>query len=292
MRQYTKVISTTRVDAHGDILQRDDLERMAARMAREYTLVGYGHDIRHPPIGRIVSTRLIKQEDGEYVLEGTFEIWDKNDDISSSIGDGRKIKLDIPDYNKPTILYNPLSLNQNDLQILSGIAKLGFQLKDDRIEKAYDPAISSIIFYGSIMALGAFITGVFNQLGQEAIKAVIKKLKELYSSSLSGERLVIFKFPIIYDGSRHELDVVLEKSSDVEELSKCSSKHIEELVKSAFASEPRTIKVVIGCTDGEFHILYSVRDDGAPSIIAPILEDELIQGDLSSEGTAKRTPHR
>jgi hypothetical protein len=74
MRQYTGVISTTCVDAHGDIIQKDELEHMAARMAGKYTLIGYKHDPRHPPLGRIISTRLIKQEDGEYILEGTFEV--------------------------------------------------------------------------------------------------------------------------------------------------------------------------------------------------------------------------
>ena len=141
MRQYTGVISTTRVDAHGDILQKVELERIGARMAGKYTLIGYRHDPRHPPIGRVISTRLIKQEDGEYELEGTFEIWDKNDNSNSILGDGRKIKLDSHDYSKPTISYNPLFLNQNDQQILFEIAKLGFQLKDDRIEKAYDRSL-------------------------------------------------------------------------------------------------------------------------------------------------------
>ena len=81
MRRYTGVISTTRVDAHGDFIQKDELERIAAQMARKYTLMNYGHDPRYPPLGRIVSTRLVKQEDGEYALEGTFEIWERNDAI-------------------------------------------------------------------------------------------------------------------------------------------------------------------------------------------------------------------
>jgi hypothetical protein len=103
---------------------------------------------------------------------------------------------------------------------------------------------------------------------------------------------VIFKSPIDYNGLKCELDIILEKSSDVEKLSKCSSKYIEELVKSAFAGEPRTMQVVIGCNDRELHMLYSIRDDGVPSKISPISEDELTQGGLSQGRTAKRTPHR
>jgi len=298
MRQAVGVISTTRVDAHGDILQKDELERMGARMAGKYTLIGYGHDPRHPPIGRVISTRLIRQEDGEYELVGTFEIWDKNDNSNNILGDGRRIELDSHDYSKPTISYNPLFLNQNDPQILSEIAKLGFQLKDDRIEKAYESIISTIIIYGSFIylgnkALGAFIDGFFNQLGQKTAIEAINGLKKLYLKPLlREERLVTFRCPIIHNGVRHELEVILEKSSDIEELSKCNLSTIEELVENALVSEPRISQVVIGCTEGKLRILYTVRYDGFPSVIAPISDDELTQGALSPEGTAERKPHR
>lgn len=129
-------------------------------------------------------------------------------------------------------------------------------------------------------------------MGKKTAMEAINGLKNLYSKPLPRERLVTFRCPIIHDGVRRELEVILEKLSDIEELSKCNLKHVEELVENALVSEPRTSQIVIGCTDGELCILYTIRYDGFPSVMAAISDDELTQGALSPEGTAERKPHR
>lgn len=286
-------ISSTREDLHGDVVQLDELKQMAARLEGRCILLGYRHDLRHPPIGRMVSTRLMEQEGGEHILQGTFEIWDEVDKISAPPENGRKIDVELHDYCEPTIQYNPLSLNQEDQDILIGITKLGFQLKDDRIEKALDSIVTSIVIYGSIClvgkAVGGFIDGFFNQLGGEASKEFIKRLRDLFSTKPSYERLVILRCPIIHKEIKCELNIILDKSMDLEQLLDFSLRHMEELVGTAIASEPRTKIIVIGCTNGEFRTLYSVRDDGFPSELEPVTEEELSHGGLSVEGSAKRT---
>jgi hypothetical protein len=146
MKLYNKVIHSTRIDAHGDVISKEELENMAKWMANRCILVSYQHDPRHPPLGRLVSTRIIESEDGESELVGTLEIWERYDDLSSLGRCGLKIGNNGNSYGKLTVLYDHSFLNPEDQQLILEITGMGFE-SDQVIKKAFEP-LSTIVIYG------------------------------------------------------------------------------------------------------------------------------------------------
>ena len=295
MKQYNKVIHSTRIDAHDDVISKEELENMAIRMANRCILVSYQHDPRHPPLGRLVSTRIIESEDGESELVGTLEIWDNNDNLSSLGRSDLKIENNGKDYNKPTVLYDHSFLNPEDQQLISEITGMGFE-SDQVIKKALEP-LSTIVICGFATyllgrAVNGFIDGFSKQLGQDTAVKLENVLKNLLSKPRAVERLVIFRVPIIEDGSQKEIrfiEIILEKPSDIEcFFNNHNLSDIDSQIMGAVKGEPRTLEIVIGWKDGKPNILYTIRNDGIPSAIAPISDSELNSMDLSIEGSAQR----
>jgi hypothetical protein len=295
MKRYNKVIHSTRIDAHDDVISKEELENMAIRMAGRCILVSYQHDPRHPPLGRLVSTRIIESEDGEYELVGTLEIWEKNNNLSSLGRYDLKIENNRNDYERLTVLYDHSFLNPEDQQLISEITGMGFE-SDQVIKKALDPlSVIVICGYATYLlnrAVNGFIDGFTKQLGQDTEVKLGNALKNLLSKPRVSERLVIFRVPIIEDSPEKDIkfiEIILEKPHDIGYLFNHNLNDIESQIIDVVEGEPRTLKIVVEWKDGKPNIQFTIRNDGVPSAIAPISEKELNSMDLSIEGSAQRT---
>lgn len=290
MKQYEKVIHSTRIDAHDDVISKEELENMAAGMAGKCILISYQHDPRHPPIGRIAATRLIQSEDGEYDLLGTLEIWESDDNMGRFDRSDLRIQKDIDDY-KPTLLYDRSFLNPEDKQLISEITAMGFE-SDQIIKKALEP-LSSIVIYGVAIyllgrAAGGFVDGFSKQLGQDTAVKLEKAIKDLLKRRKDGTRLVVLKVPIIEGDSVREIELILENTSDIEYFFNHDLDYLSKMILEVVRSEPETVEIVIKWKGRKPSILYTIRNNGIPSAIEPISENELDSMSLSIEGSAQR----
>lgn len=87
MRTLPALFVTTRVDAHGESANRDDLEEMARDIARTFVPIGVEHDPRIPPLGRIATAAVERLEDGYWGLKGTIEAFEEGDTPPSGVSE-------------------------------------------------------------------------------------------------------------------------------------------------------------------------------------------------------------
>jgi len=71
------------------------------------------HDPRNPPLGRTKSTRIKKLEDGEYAIEGIFEMFESWEEIQLDLNNPREIRILEHNYNYLDITYEKVRSNQN-----------------------------------------------------------------------------------------------------------------------------------------------------------------------------------
>ena len=51
------------------------------------------HDIRRPPIGRVVSAEVVVLNDGTHLLQGEAEIFEENDHLDSLPQNGKSVSI-------------------------------------------------------------------------------------------------------------------------------------------------------------------------------------------------------
>ncbi|PSO50582.1 MAG: hypothetical protein BRC33_02810 [Cyanobacteria bacterium SW_9_44_58] len=65
-----------------ELITYEALLSMKKQLDHTYLPLTIEHDIRNPPVGRIVSAEIVKLEDGNYLLEGEAEVFESTDDLS------------------------------------------------------------------------------------------------------------------------------------------------------------------------------------------------------------------
>lgn len=54
------IMTTTHVDLHGDRMSLSVLESLASQIKERYLPININHDIRIPPVGRVVDAEVVK----------------------------------------------------------------------------------------------------------------------------------------------------------------------------------------------------------------------------------------
>jgi hypothetical protein len=90
MRKVKATIITSHSDLHGERCDPHSLEPVAVEMNRKYLPLNVEHDLRKPPVGRIIASEVIQLEDGERAIESTVEIFEEGDSADLMAGDGQR----------------------------------------------------------------------------------------------------------------------------------------------------------------------------------------------------------
>ncbi len=106
MRILEGTMATTHVDMDGERLAVEGLQSLAASVNGNYLPFTDEHDIRNAPIGRVASATIVRLDDGEFALNGTFEVFEQGDTIFSLAGDGRKIRIESSDISTFNVEYD------------------------------------------------------------------------------------------------------------------------------------------------------------------------------------------
>ncbi|MFM8294731.1 MAG: hypothetical protein ACKN9E_09325, partial [Microcystaceae cyanobacterium] len=71
----------------------------ARQYSQEYMPLTIEHDIRNPPVGRVVSAEVIVLNDGTHLLQGEAEIFEEFDHLGSLPQNGKSIKIHAEEVN-------------------------------------------------------------------------------------------------------------------------------------------------------------------------------------------------
>ena len=106
MKYSSGILATTHIDQQNEEISLSALESMVEQSNSYYIPITVEHDPRNPPLGRTKSTRIKKLEDGEYAIEGIFEMFESGEEIQLDLNNPREIRILEHNYNYLDITYD------------------------------------------------------------------------------------------------------------------------------------------------------------------------------------------
>ncbi len=193
MRRIERLIASTKVDLHRDMLTLGALESMV-QQAKEHFLPAYlEHDYRNAPVGRTVDAYLQEGKDGETYLFAVMEMFDKED-----IGTNEEITRTIvlPEYqvNSLQIIYDRTYQEHNYQELISQMqAVLDPSAKaSEKLKKAFEP-LSFLTIAGAFI-LGAIASGFFNKIGSDGWDKLSRMLQSLIKKRVTDNKEFVITF--------------------------------------------------------------------------------------------------
>ena len=261
-------MSSTHVDLHGDQVTKEALEALAAQVGQTYIPVAWQHDLRYPPLGRVVGARLVELPDGEVAVEGDQEFWDAEDDSQTAAGDGRRVPVQINDAPGLTVGFDRTFDGEalNDLREIARV--IGTSEPEFHVKKAIEP-ISTLVIAGGAFALGSIASGFFSKIGSDVYDELKRRLKGLYRTPRSDEELLDFSLGVAGENGAYEVHVLVVGPNDdqIDSVLDTRFAGLDELVAEIVDREPDLARVVTIWKDGTVALAYAERSDAFPVIV-------------------------
>ena len=261
------IMATTHVDAHGDKMSLEALQSMARQVKERYIPININHDIRYPPVGRIVSAEIIKLSDGEYALLGTAEVFDESDTLESLVGDGRRIKVIDEDIETISVFYDRTFLHEREgEELIRELTKISSEKPVVTFKKALEP-ISVLVIAAGVFILGSIAEGFFKKLGSDLYDKLRDTLTKYFKKKLPREQIIDFCFSVKYNERIFEVHILVDNPSEKElnELFTFQFCGVDRLLTSLPLNKELDIaKLVLEYKNKKLSILYAVRSDCVP----------------------------
>ena len=268
MKYSSGILTTTHIDKQNEKMSLSALESMVEQSNRYYIPITVEHDPRIAPIGRIKSTQIKKLEDGEYGVEGIFEMFESGEEIQLDLNDPREMRID-EHYDKYLDIKYDISYNNPDDQKL--IADINNILKSEvepqyHTKKSIEPI--SILTIGGVFILGGITSGFLNKIGADAWDSLKENLKELFRKKKveENEKLLCFEFTIENDGYRINTEIILTNPNDddIDDFFENGLKNIDKILPNYFDSNTGLKRIVMEYSDETIDVKFGVRKDGVP----------------------------
>ena len=272
MRRVQGIATTTHVDLHGEAMTLSALEDFVRQVREGYIPVGVEHDIRNPPIGRIVSGEVVRLPDGEHGLLVTEELYESTDTASGLAGDGRRMVTSCREIQGLAVMYDRTFDSEAGRTLLANLASLtdGQEPPRPYLKKALEPSPTLLISAGMFL-LGAVASGFLSRVGADAYDSLKAALRRYLSTEKPSERIFDFCIYVRAPNSEMEVHILLTNPSP-DELAAAldgSLASMDELLAQLPVDEVDIARVVYQAgTDGP-HLLYTVRGDAVPGQLRP-----------------------
>lgn len=259
------IIATTALDAHNEKMSLDCLNGMVEQISTHTILMNIEHDPRIPPVGRIISGKIVNFENKEYGVEAEIELFDEE----SNLGDvfkNRPLRCDDNfKLNSIRIGYDRNFDNENDRKTISDISDILKSKPQYQVKKALEPL--SILEIGGAFILGCIASGFFSQIGADGYNLLKEKIKKLFSKEKFGEkeRLLEFSFSII-EGDRTincKLILTNPESSEIDSIFDSGLKAFDKIVEAHFVMEREYKLIVFEYKNNRIEPKYAVTNDGS-----------------------------
>lgn len=260
-------MATTHVDLHNECLTREALEDAVEQLKHNYLPINYNHDIRYPPLGRIVSAEVIKLPDGEYALQATGELFEELDPLEELAGDGREVPVRFAETRTFTIQFDRTFRDENGQELIERLHNLsGSEEKPTEfIKKALEP-IQVLFIASGVYIIGSIAKGFLSKLGSDIYEKLRDTLIAYYRKKKVPESILDFCF-YVKDGTRRlevHILVVNPTEQNVSELLHSHFAQLDDILTSLPLQKSSISQVVLEYKQKDFSIRYAVRKDSVP----------------------------
>jgi hypothetical protein len=267
MRKVKMVIARSGV-IDRELVPPEVIVESAKQFNQEYIPLTNGHDIRKPPVGRVISAEMVVLDDGIHLLQGEAEIFEESDHIGSMPQYGKSIKICAEEVDKFLALGNQSFEEDEDIADLYRELRAlgGVDPKRAYREDSIEPLSLLIIGFG-IFALQGISNGFFSKLGEDLYEKLKLKLKKIFEkrSLKKTENLLQFQFFVTsHVGRTIEVNVVITNptQNDIDGF----FSFVPEMLDTMLPGLPidDLCRVVLSYESTQLKLLYVLRSDGMP----------------------------
>jgi hypothetical protein len=269
MKKIQKIIATSHVDLHGDMIHPKALKDAVRQIKEKYLPYNIEHDIRRPPIGRIVSAKVTKLQDGQYALVATAELFEKSDSLESLTGDGRKIPIRDRDIQTIDFYYDSTFLDKKGKELLRGLSQISGKIEGSReiVKKALEPVSTFLICMG-VFIVGSIAKGFLSKLGSDAYEMLKNRLIKYFRNrkNISSEQILDFCFSVKQNNKNFEVHVLVINPSEqkLDDLFASRFNEIDNLLDSLPLSESDVARIVLEYENQTLLVRYALKSDSVP----------------------------
>lgn len=264
MKTIRTIMTTTRVDLHGDRLPLEALESMRGHIRSAYLPFIYNHDPRCPPLGRVIDAEIVTLDDGESALEAEVELFEEGP-LPPLVGDRSIASRALPADGFLLTVDRTFSLPEFEEPVASITAMFGKPAQFE-VKKALDPIAVLGIGAGMFVA-GKFAGAFFSRLGTDAAVALSAKLKKIFARKhVDQTRLLKFEFEFEHNGQRCRADVILSAptADDIDGFLADGLQQLDMILPSCLDQIDGLIRYVFAYSDGRVKLEFAVRRDAMP----------------------------
>lgn len=260
MKRVRGLCATTLRDRQGDQLTLENLKQMVDLINRSFIPIDIEHDPRIPPVGRMVTSRLVPLDDGEMGVEFEGEIFEDGDQIELA-SDAKCIPRSSHDR---AIHYDRMYNDPKDMALIDEIASIiGSGPPIERMKKSLDPL--SVIAISLVVGRKFFenLTDDLYKKVKESLLALLNRHRE------QGLQFVVVEFSLTCRGpSEIDVEVLFTNPSDqdIEWLKGLPVQTVREQIEP-FLDVVGLVKVVMKCEAGKLIPIYGLRSDSV--VISP-----------------------
>ncbi len=295
MRRYEAVLSSTQVDAQNERVAKDALEDFARHINESYVRMGFEHDPRIPPGGRIAKAWVERAKNEEWLLKAEIEVWDQVDTLESLAGDGRSLALPLDPKWQFEVSYDLSAEAEFGRTFFKELAALTSPKGKPVYEakKTIEP-LAVIGISLALVAVGSIATGFLNALGADLYNALKAKLKKALASPRNREVLIVIRFCARYHDRLIGVQVIASdpKQESIDTLFESSWQQVDDAIRSLLSVQADVGEVVFEFLGGTLRMLYWLRTDCVPSVRPEVPDEVLVKKALSIAGKATRSTRK
>ncbi len=265
MSTVRAIIAATTLDAHNERMTLECLEGLVAQIKSHTILMNVEHDPRIPPVGRIITGKIVPLENNEYGVEAEIELFDEESKLVAQFKD-RPLRCDdeFP-LNSLRIAYDRNFDNADDRRIVSEISDLLHSKPHYQVKKSLDPI--SILEIGGGFVIGCIAAGFLGQIGADGYTLIKEKIKALFSTEKIGEkeRLLELSFSVVNGEKNVNFKLILTNptSSEIDYIFDSGFGIFDKIVEAHFSAERDYKLIVFEFKNGQFIPKYAVMGDGS-----------------------------
>jgi len=258
--------ATTHLDRHNERFTVEALQTMVNQSNKNIIPLGVEHDPRIQPIGRVISTELVKLEDGEFAVEGIAELFETD---TSKLSDTGSRQIPVRRYKKG-VFKIVADRNFRDEESKTQIEELKKILNnaktEEEIKKALDPL--SILTIGGAFVLGGIANGFLGEIGADAYKALKEKLKDIFSKPIhkGQEKLFTFDTTITSGDKSVNVEVILSNPTvdDIQEFFDTGINQLDQVLPRHFENDNGYARIVFEYKEKNIELKFAVLKNGIP----------------------------
>ena len=238
LRTQRQIIATTLRDLHGEQMTRAALDEIVREVRTHYIPLGYEHDPRFPPLGRIIGAQVIELADGEQAAEAILEFWDSDPTQLAIESDDREFPR-AADASSPGVRFGRSFLDDEAAAAIAALGEITGSTPVMISKKNLEPIPVLMLILGTF-AIGGIAQGFLSKLGEDLYTALRDRLSGLFEHR-DDPGLLEIVVGVVVAGRQIEMIVVLESPN---------AKGISDLFKRLPAALDRQLPEIISKSKG------------------------------------------